>query len=297
MIDTRLLTFINLSKLKNYTRTAEVLHMTQPAVTQHIKFLENHYNIKLFYKQGREYHLTEEGDILLEYAYKVLSLSDKTERLLSGTNGIPRKYRLGATLTIGGYLIPRLLASYKTIYPLTELSLSVKNTESTLKDLKAEAIDLALIEGEFPRDKFNYKLLKKDELILVASPTNHLTSKKVVTIEDIKKEKMIAREIGSGTRDHVTQKLISLGIDLKDFNISMEVGNLNATITLVASNVGISIISKEAVREELLEKKLIHIPVEGFKLEREFNFVYSNAEYTKTFIEEFIKFCKSEVGV
>lgn len=297
MIDTRLLTFINLSKLKNYTKTAKVLHMTQPAVTQHIKFLENHYNIKLFYKQGREYHLTEEGDILLEYAYKILSLSDKTERLLGGTHGIPKKYRFGATLTIGGYLIPRLLASYKTTHPLIELSLSVKNTESTLKDLTSEAIDLALVEGDFPRDKFNYELLKTDELILITSPTNHLTSKKVVTIEDIKKEKMIAREAGSGTRDYITQKLISLGIDLKDFNISMEIGSLNAIITLVASDIGISIISKEAVREELLEGRLIHIPVEGFKLEREFNFVYSNAEYTKTFIEEFINFCKSEVDI
>lgn len=297
MIDTRLLTFINLSKLKNYTKTAKLLHMTQPAVTQHIKFLENHYNIKLFYKHGREYHLTEEGDILLEYAYKILSLSDKTERLLSGTNGIPRKYRLGATLTIGGYLIPRLLASYKTTHPLIELSLSVKNTESTLKDLKVEAIDLALIEGEFPRDKFNYKLLKKDELILVASPDNPLTSKKTVTIEDIKKEKMIAREVGSGTRDNITQKLISLGIDLKDFNISMEIGSLNAIISLVSSDIGISFISKEAIKKELLEGTLIHIPVEGLKLEREFNFIYSNTEYTKTFIEDFIKFCKLEVGV
>lgn len=293
MIDTRLLTFINLARLKNYTRTAEVLHMSQPAVTQHIKFLENYYNIKLFYKHEKEYLITQEGEILLEYAQKMYSLSDKTHRLLSGTGGIPKKYRLGATLTIGGYLLPEFLAAYKKKKPLTGLSLTVKNTTDTLNDLQREAIDLALIEGEFPKDKFDHKLLKVDELILVASPKNRLSETQKISISKLSEAGLILREPGSGSRDFLSQKLYTIGVDLSDFNISMELGSLTAIKELVLSDAGISIISKEAVKKELAEGTLIHIPIENLKLEREFNFVYCRGLHADDFIDEFIEFCTS----
>ena len=293
MIDTRLLTFINLDRLKNYTRTAEVLHMSQPAVTQHIKFLESYYNIKLFYKHDKEYLVTQEGEILLEYAQKMYSLSDKTQRLLSGTGGIPKKYRLGATLTIGGYLLPEFLAGYKKKKPLTGLSLTVKNTTDTLMDLQRETIDLALIEGEFPKDKFDHKLLKVDELILVASPKNHLSGIKKISLTRLSEEELILREPGSGSRDFLSQKLHDIGVELSDFNISMEVGSLSAIKKLVLSDAGVSIISKEAIKKELVEGTLVHIPIENLTLEREFNFVYCRGLHADDFIDEFIEFCIS----
>ena len=293
MIDTRLLTFINLARLKNYTRTAEVLHMSQPAVTQHIKFLESYYNIKLFYKHDKEYLVTQEGEILLEYAQKMYSLSDKTQRLLSGTGGAPKKYRLGATLTIGGYLLPEFLAGYKKKKPLTGLSLIVKNTTDTLMDLQRETIDLALIEGKFPKDKFDHKLLKVDELILVASPKNHLSGIKKISLTRLSEEELILREPGSGSRDFLSQKLHDIGVELSDFNISMEVGSLSAIKKLVLSDAGVSIISKEAVKKELVEGTLVHIPIENLRLEREFNFVYCRGLHADDFIDEFIEVCIS----
>ncbi len=295
MIDTRLLTFINLSKLKNYTRTAEALHMTQPAVTQHIKFLEDHYDTKLFYRHEKEYLLTQKGEVLLEYALKMFHLSDKTDRLLRGSEELPKKYRLGATLTIGGYLLPEHLIRYKEKYPLTELSLAVKNTEDILRDLQREAIDIALIEGDFPREKFDSRLFKIDELIVVASPESPLSLQREFSLSDLASEGLILREPGSGTRDYLDYKLRTLGIDLASFNVTMEVGDLNAIKTLVQAGAGTSIISREVVKNELLEGSLIHIPIPGLDLHREFNFVYRKGVHADEFIDEFIGFCISSL--
>lgn len=291
MVDYRLLTFITLAKLKNYTKTAEQLNMTQPAVTGHIQYLEQYYQVPLIIREKRQIRLTAEGQILLEYAEKITSLSNGIQRTLHNQTNIIKKYKIGATLTIGEYILPKILGSYKELYPHIDIAMNVENTQTILKKIKNEEIDLGLVEGPFNKDKFNHKLFKKDRLILVTSSNSELAHQREISLDNLCHEKLILREEGSGTRLHFENAILKKGYTLKDFNLHMEIGNLNAIKSLVSSNLGLTVISVEVVSEELKKGTLHELTITGLNLEREFNFVYLNNRFNQNFIEDFSDFC------
>jgi DNA-binding transcriptional LysR family regulator len=171
----------------------------------------------------------------------------------------------------------------------------VQNTETILKKLDREEIDFGLIEGSFDRTKYEYKRLKKDRLLLVVAPQHSLANRESVDLEELLNEKFILRESGSGTRSSFEETILAEGYSIKDLNVQMEIGNLNAIRTLVLENLGITVISQEVVKDELANNLLVSIPINGVDLEREFNFVYLPHYRSKEFIEEFTDFAISEI--
>ena len=292
MIDNRLITFITLTRLKNYTKTAEKLHMTQPAVSQHIKYLEKYYSITLFQRKGRELIITKEGKDLLEYAKKMLSVSSAVEKNLREKRG---SYHIGATLTIGGYFIPEILFRYLEARRSIGVSMEIGNTENVLKNLREGGIDLAVVEGVFDKKKYKNRLLIRDSLILVVSPENSLAKRRTVDIEEVLKERLILREEGSGTRKRFEAEAYLRGIDIKE-SVYMEIGSLNAIKKMVEMNAGVSVISREAVKREIGDGSLAEVEISGFDLEREFNFVWTADSYNKDFIEDFMEFCSGYIS-
>ncbi|NLK08610.1 MAG: LysR family transcriptional regulator [Firmicutes bacterium] len=291
MIDSRLTAFITLAKYRNYTKTAEILHLTQPAVTQQIQYLERFYGVKLFVRHRTGVHLTPEGELFLAYANKVDSLARQVKRALHNQASIPRKQRIGATLTIGEYVLPAILSKHRRMYPNTDVSMSVQNTDTILERLDQAHLDLGLIEGLFNKKKYEYHLLKKDRLVLAASPKHQLAQNKEVDIEALSRETLIVREAGSGTRLFFEENLRKKGYSLRDFVPYMEIGNLNAIKSLVMDNVGVSVISAEVVKWELASGELCEIAIKGLDLEREFCFVYLPDSLARDFINEFMHFC------
>jgi len=290
MIDSKIITFINVAKLKNYTRVAELLNLTQPAVSQHIKQLEEHYKVKLIMKKGRQISLTEEGELLFRYAKDVEANSLLIERKLKNKSAVIKRYNIGATLTIGEFVLPRLLGEYKRLHDNVDVIMHVHNLEEICKRLGNGNFDLGIVEGPFDKSKFDYNKLKDDELVLVASPQSSFSQKAKVNISDIINEgKLIMREKGSGTRMVFENKLLELGINLSDLKIYMEVGSIGAIKSLVQANLGYTVISIEAVKREAEAGTLTVIPIEGVKIMREFNFIYSG-HGQKDFIEEFMDF-------
>lgn len=297
MLETRLLTFLTVAKIKNYTKSAQILNLTQPAVSQHIKFLEEHYGVKFIKKNGRNIELTKEGEEFLKYV-KELEIKDREiHKRLKNKASIVKTYNIGATLTIGGYVLPKILGEYKETYPNIEIILTVSNTQDILKKLLRDEIDLGLVEGPFDRKKFMYKKLKEDELILAFSPKHSFCKTDYVQLEDVLSGKLILREEGSGTRKYFENTLLDEGYSAKDLNIYMEVGSIDAIKALVEANLGYTIISKAAVRREINLGLIKTLPIKNKRLNvvnfyREFNFVYLPG-CMNDYLNNFIQYCFS----
>lgn len=292
MIDIRLLTFITVAKTKSYTKSAEILSITQPAVSQHIKFLEEEYGVKLIKRVGKGFELTEEGIILKKYAEEIEVLYRTLDFKLKNESSIVKTYNVGASMTIGGYVLPYILAKHKKLYKNINILLQVNNTEEILDKLSNGRLDFALIEGDFDREKYKFKKLKDDELVLAISPKHSFAKKKEVNIEEILHGELILREKGSGTRKVFENILSQLGYDMDKLKGYMEIGSISAIKSLIESNLGYSIISKETIKKELLYGDIEIIPIKNVRIFREFNFVYLHKE---EFTDKFIKFCSENI--
>ena len=178
MIDLKLLTFITVAKTKNFTRAADILNITQPGVSQHIKALEEYYNAKLFYKKGKQMELTSEGMLLFSYAIEVDRMSKMIKYELDNKSSIINKYYVGATLTIGGYVLPKIIGQYRKKHENTDIILYVENTEAIIKRLYSGDIYLGVIEGPFNKSKVNYYKFRDDELVLAVSEAHPFVAKR-----------------------------------------------------------------------------------------------------------------------
>lgn len=288
-MDSRLYTFLMVDKTKNYTRAAENLNLTQPAVYKQIKYLENYYGVNLFIKDGRRLKLTDEGEILRNYAHQIINIHGELKEKLQEKDFSREKYRIGATMTIGAYILPRIIYKYMDLNNNIDISLTVNNTNMILQKLLDREISMAVIEGPFDKIKFKYKKFKDDELVLIGPTNGRLAEINKISIDELLKENFILREKFSGTREIIESLLISKGYSHDVLNNHMEINSINGIKTLVEEGVGLSILSKESVKREIDLKTLKIIPIKDITILRELNFVYI---YDKDmdFIEKFINF-------
>lgn len=290
MIDPKITTFIWAAKLNSFTKAAQMLNLTQPAVTQHIKQLEGHYKVNLFNKVGRQIHLTEEGELLFEYAKEIEANSLFIERTLHNKSALNKRYNVGTTLTIGEFVLPHILGQYKIRHENIDVIVHVYNTDENLKRLTSGELDLSIVEGLFDKSRFKYKKMRDDELVLVASPASTFARKGKVSLEDVAYSgKLILRENGSGTRRVFENKMTEIGLSLADLKVYMEVGSIGAIKSLVQANLGYTVVSREAVKKEVREGLLVVVPIQGIKIMREFNFIFMDMSQN-SFIQEFVEY-------
>ncbi len=290
MIDLKLKTFLEVARLKNFTKAADILCITQPAVSQHIKSLEDFYGVKLLKKTGREMQLTEEGRILYHNVLKLDRLNKIIKNELRNSFSVKKKFSIGATLTIGGYFIPERLASYLKENPNIDITLHVNNTETIIRKLYSGDIELALVEGAFDRSKVKYRKIKDDELVLIVSKNHHFAGRENISIQELIPEKIIMREKGSGTRQVIDSFLREQGINLSDLNITIEIGDITAIISLVESNQGCTIISKEVLRKFRGRVSLRIVPIKEGCILREFNLLFID-NFQNDIFENFFTYC------
>lgn len=285
MIDYRLKTFLALCKLGNYTKTAELLHITQPAVTQHIKYLEEYYNCKLFEYSNKTLHLTEAGKELYSFTMSMHSSSERIKLLINNKNNEKKPITFGATLTIGEYIMPPILEKLIIEYPNLHTTMNVQNTKTLLDKLNEGEIDFALIEGNFNKYEYNHRLFSEENFIGVCS-SNSVYSNKSVYFEDLFDERIILREFGSGTRDIFEHIMEEKNMSISCFKNFIELGNMNVIKDLVEKNLGITFVYEEAVKKELNNGQLLKINIYNFNETREFNFVYhKNSLHEQEFLE------------
>lgn len=282
MIDYRIETFLKLCETLNYRVTAEILNMTQPAVTQHIKFLEREYNSKLFLYSGKKLTKTSSAILLEEYARTAI-FNEKKLRL-SIENSINFNLNIGATKTIGEFLILDKINNFLENKNNT-LNLKIDNTKVLLNLLDNNKIDFAMIEGYFDKNKYDYKLFKEEKFIGICSK-NHKFANKKIKFKDIFNETLILREEGSGTRDIFNHILVENNFSLDNFNRKISINNFAIIKELVIKNKGISFVY-ESIAKTSDDLQVFYI--EDIKISHELNYVFLKNTKAIDFINLFNK--------
>lgn len=288
MLDYRLYTFLTLSKTLNYTKAAEILCITQPAVSQHIRYLETTYQVKLFDHQGKNLSLTRQGEYLASCLHTMAADEKKIMKNLQNISE-SKHLRFGATLTIGEYMLPKKIHSFLQQHPNTNMTMIVENTATLLEMLDAGDISFALVEGYFPSHRYIHKTISTQPYVAVKG-SQYPVKEEVCTLKDLLSHRLIIREEGSGTREILERILKENNLSIKDFENSIEIGNMNAIKYLVQENMGITFLYEAAVEEELKKGTIKTIPLYDFHIQREFTFITLK---DTIFMEEYEAFLSS----
>lgn len=287
MLDFRIHTFLTVCKYMNFTRAAEELGLTQPAVSQHIRYLEEAYRTKLFFYQKKKMFLTEEGTVLLRAAAAVNHDEIHLKKQIAELRGGVKTLSFGVTLTIGEFIMPRKIAEYLRAHPETNVKMTVANTQELLKQLNSGLLDFALVEGFFTKSEYD-SLVYSEEPYIPVCGREYSPRKELRRIEDTFGERLIAREAGSGTREIFERYLESRNFQIRDYKRVVEISNISAIKALTEAGAGITFLYEAAVKKELEAGTLVRIPLQDFYLAHDFTFIWpKNSIFSEYYKELF----------
>ncbi|MBI4204562.1 MAG: LysR family transcriptional regulator [Betaproteobacteria bacterium] len=295
MADRRLQVFYTVAKQLSFTKAAEQLFMTQPAVTFQVKQLEEHFNTRLFERSHGRIALTPAGKLVMEYAEKILGMSDEMEKRvaeLSGSMGGP--LLLGASTTIAEFILPQILGEFKARYPQVQAHMTVGNSETIENRVADHSLDLGLIESPSHLPSVSIEVVCEDELVLICAPSHKLAKLKSVAPRQIMGEQYVSREVGSGTRDFTDQYLREGKVSPEDLNIVMELGSPEAIKGVVETGLGVSIMSRARVAKERKLGMLVAVPLQP-RLIRTFSFVYPKEKFRSKLFTTFVEFATARM--
>ncbi len=280
--------FKAVAETKNITLAAKQLHISQPAVSLQIQNIENFYGTKFFERSNRGVTLTKAGTIFYEYVCRMLEMTKKVQEELNElAEDRHEEVKIGATLTIGEYILPRILAYLYKMRPDIDFKVTIANTENITRDILERKYRIGLVEGTVPRNKdLEIENFWHDELVVVVPYHHPWAQKGSITLNDLRKAKMILREVGSGTRSIYELFLADKGLSLSDLNITMELGSTQAIKQVVAAGLGVTVISALTVRKECEENILKAVKIQDCYMGRPLN-ILTNANNAKTKEERF----------
>ncbi len=258
----------------NFSRAAEELLLTQPAVTQQVKALEDELGVPLFDRSGGRIALTEGGKVLLPLADQMKEISDQAFAAVAEASGMQAgELAVGASQTIAQYLLPNFIAGFIKAHPRIQIVAHSGNTEAMLDALIAQQIHLALIEGPDRRKDLNIEPFVQDHMVLVV-PTNHEWADQEVDVEALQQQPLLMREFGSGSRRVIEKAIVAAGLRKKDLRIQMELDSTEGLLSAVEAGLGVTFVSRWAVRNQLSLGTLKIARVRGLKLSRQFSIAY-----------------------
>lgn len=268
-------TFVEVINSKSFSKAASNLYLTQPTVTSHIQNLEKEVGTPLLNRSNKSITYTKAGSILYDYAREIINLKDTAKFKLGEYKGKIEGNLLVASSTIPKlYILPYLLKDFMLIYPNVTFEMIRDNSKDVIKGILNNNINFGIVGAKYDNKNLEYIELIEDELVLISSKDNNLSNIKALTINDMKNEKLILRKVGSGSRLLLEDSLNELGIDLEEFNISIVSESNEAIKKLVELNIGVSFISKLAIKEEVKRGILNYYKLSDLSLKRKFYFVY-----------------------
>ena len=286
MIDSKLYTLLKVAELGSFTQASVALNLTQPAVSQHIRALEDELGAKLFERSGNRLLLSKQGEQAVAAAKAMVALYNNLKSDLSGGARGARELNIGITHTVESNRISEVFARYAATNQGVTIKLVTATQTKLKRKLKSYELDLAIMDGTVSDPGLVSRGLDEDKLVLVTSPSHPLADKDFVTIQELKKEKLILRLPGSGTTDMFISSLESRDISVDDFNIILEVDNIATIKDLVRHEYGVSVLAESACYDEVMKKKLAVMPIENLDMERTISIVYAPNFPYGDFIEE-----------
>ena len=293
MLDFRMDTVLALCRTMNYTRAAEELNITQPAVTQHIQYLQRHYGVKLFQYRDKHLFLTEAGAALrsaaLTMEHDERELMEHLPLLQKGMQHL----RLGATLTVGEYALPPHLGRYMKRHPDVALHLVVGSTRRLLEGLNRGELDAAVVEGYFAKREYDAIRWSMEPYVCVCAAGSALEGP--MELEDLFTQTLILRDPESGTREILERALLERNFQLSDFRRVVEINDLTVIKQLVEQNCGITFLYRRAVERELEEGQLRQVFLRGWEVQHEFTFLWRKGSvFEQNYRRLYAKLCQNQ---
>ncbi|GMK38893.1 LysR family transcriptional regulator [Paenibacillus sp. CCS19] len=287
MIVETLRVFVTAAEQSNFSRAAELLNLSQPGVSLHIRNLENEFGTKLMVRSPKLVKLTEAGAILYHRAKEILASYEAAKQdIFRLHDRVTGPLHIGASFTIGEYVLPRLLAEFAEQYPQVEMDLTIGNTEEIVQSIRESKLDLALVEGEVTVTDLIITSYMRDEMILVAASSHPLSSLRIVETGLLHDQVWVLRENGSGTRAFSDQFIQQADLRMKRsyvFNSSQGVKEA------VSAGLGIAILSRLVVRRELEAGEMTEIPMKGIRLDRTFSLIRTPDQVPTMAVQAFVE--------
>jgi DNA-binding transcriptional LysR family regulator len=295
MADRRLQVFYTVARHLSFTRAADQLFMTQPAVTFQVKQLEEQFNARLFERNHGRIALTPAGRLVMDYAERILGLSEEMETRVTELNGATGgPLLLGASTTIAEFILPRVLGEFKAAYPQVHAHLTVGNSETIENRVAEHALDMGLIESPSHLAAVENVVCCEDELMVICPPAHRFAAARAVEPQELLREPYVSRELGSGTREFTDQYLRRCEVAPEDLNVVMELGSPEAIKGVVETGLGVSIASRATVAKERKLGTLAAVPLEP-RLLRTFSFVHPREKFRSKLLTTFVEFATPRI--
>ncbi|MEN8169579.1 MAG: LysR family transcriptional regulator [Pseudomonadota bacterium] len=293
MADRRLQVFHTVARQLSFTKAAESLHMTQPAVTFQVRQLEEYFNTRLFDRTHNRISLTDAGQRVYEYADRIFSLYAEMENAVRDLTGeVSGVLMLGASTTIAEYMLPALLGDFKAKYPEVSIRLQVANTDGIVSMVENNIIDLGVVEAPVSNKNLVVDNCRMDQMVLAVPPSHELADKDSVAITELNNHPYICREEGSGTREVMLEAMNAAGGNPANLDIVMELGSPEAVKGAVEAGMGVSILSLATIDKELKLGTLVAVNLDE-PIERPFSFVHQKQKFRLRAMEKLLDFAKN----
>ncbi len=295
MLSTRHEIFMEVAENLSFSKASEILFISQPAISKHIKILESFYKTTLFERKGNTIHLSPGGKVLhsrLKEAKKIQNQLEFELSTLENQFKAKGQLKLGASTTVALYIIPKILSAFHKKYPEVKISLLNRNTDTIVKALHDGDIDIGIVEGKKKVSTILYTPFMTDEVVAVCSAKSPIAKKKNITIQDLKNYPIVLREQGSGTLAAVKYLLEKNGIKLSELKVSVRLAGTEALKNFLREDDCLGFLPKGSVYKELKEGDLTSIKIDKFQIVRDFFFIQRHGADNNELNKIFIKFSK-----
>jgi len=287
----QLMIFHQVAKFQSFTRAADALCLTQPGISKHIKQLEEYYGVRLFDRLGKKVILTQAGEILFEKTEVIFEhLNEAKFQIDDMKSLIGGKISIGASVTIGVYVLPNLLGDFIRRYPSIQISLDISLSQEIEGKVLSNSLDLGFVGHPVRNERLTKQLFLTDDLVVIISPNHSWAKRKTIQPHQLIDQSFLVSREGSGTRSTIEERLRSKGITL---NRVMEFGNTECVKKAVEAGLGISIISKHVINREVSSNSLRSIPLTGITTKRDFYIIYLKDKYRNNPVNAFLGFLKN----
>lgn len=281
-------TFITLVEVNNFTKASEILHISQPSVSLHIKNLEQTLHTTLFIRSPKSVQITPTGEILYKRAKQIMAIAEAAkEDILTYHHSIQGTLIIGASFTIGENILPAMLSKLQHKFPQLELQVIIGNTDEIIRFTKLLQVDIGLIEGQAHDNELIIQPFMEDELFIVSANDHPLVQQSAITIPQLQRQNWVAREVGSGTRNYLDHLFRTNGLQVQSL---LTISSNQGVKESVIEGLGLSLLSGSVIERDLRNGDIAILPLAEQRFIRTFSYLHSPTMKNKRNVDALIEF-------